>query len=104
MALVTLEIHEQIGIITLNNPVKRNALSEELVEGIIQALRDCRNSKVPAVILRAAEGCGVWSAGHDVKELPHSKRDPLAGHCHGPRQRLGRSMRSGDELRSGGWR
>jgi methylmalonyl-CoA decarboxylase len=77
MALATLEIREQVGIITLNNPAKRNALSEELVEGIIQALGNCENSKVPAVVLRAAEGCSVWSAGHDVKELPRSKRDPL---------------------------
>ena len=29
------------------------------------------------VILRAAPGAKVWSAGHDVKELPTNGRDPL---------------------------
>jgi methylmalonyl-CoA decarboxylase len=77
MALVEQEIKEAIGIITLNNSQKRNSLSEPLVEGLIQSLDAFRESKVPVVILRAAEDCKVWSAGHDVKELPRSLRDPL---------------------------
>ncbi len=33
--------------------------------------------KIRVVILRAAEGTKVWSAGHDVSELPPAHHDPL---------------------------
>jgi methylmalonyl-CoA decarboxylase len=90
MTFVNQEIQEQVGIITLNQPGKRNALSEELVDEVIQALEDCRDRSVPVVILRAAEGCSVWSAGHDVKELPRSHRDPLG--YYDPLERLLRAV------------
>ena len=77
MAKVTLEIREGIGILTLNHPEKRNALSEAMVEELIGRLTELQVMKVPVVILRAAEGGKVWSAGHDVLELPRSHRDPL---------------------------
>ena len=77
MALSEKEIRGKIGIITLNNPAKRNALGRPLVDEIVAILRDFQDKKVHVVILRAAEGCSVWSAGHDVKELPLSRRDPL---------------------------
>ena len=38
------------------------------------------------VILRAATGVRVWSAGHDVRELPEDGHDPLAYHV--PLERL----------------
>jgi methylmalonyl-CoA decarboxylase len=80
MPLVNAEVTDNIGTICLNNPGKRNALSRDLAHEIIQALHDFRDRKIPAVILRAADGCVVWSAGHDVKELPESRRDPLGYH------------------------
>jgi methylmalonyl-CoA decarboxylase len=66
-----------VGTITLNHPEKRNALSEALVQGIIAALDQFRSRSVRSVILRAQPGARVWSAGHDVDELPAERRDPL---------------------------
>jgi methylmalonyl-CoA decarboxylase len=77
VALVERAIQESIGILTLNNAEKRNALSEALVEELIGGLGEFQENKAPVVILRANEGAKVWSAGHDVKELPRSHRDPL---------------------------
>lgn len=77
MALAEKEIQDKTGIITLNNPAKRNALSRAMVDEVIAILREFKEKKIHVVILRAAEGCSVWSAGHDVKELPLSRRDPL---------------------------
>jgi methylmalonyl-CoA decarboxylase len=77
MARVKLEIRDGIGILTLDHPEKRNALSEAMVEELLGRLRELQVMKVPVVILRAADGGQVWSAGHDVKELPRSHRDPL---------------------------
>jgi methylmalonyl-CoA decarboxylase len=66
-----------IGTIVLDHPAKRNALSEELVTAIIAALADFRKQNVRVVVLRAQPGAAVWSAGHDVGELPEGRRDPL---------------------------
>jgi methylmalonyl-CoA decarboxylase len=74
--LIQVDLKNNIGVITISSPEKRNALSKELLEGIIFALDDFEDKKVKAVILRAASGVKVWSAGHDVSELPLGK-DPL---------------------------
>lgn len=77
MPLVLTEAGNDIGYITLNCPEKRNALSERLVGEIITALASFHSTGVRAVILRALPGSAVWSAGHDVAELPTGGRDPL---------------------------
>lgn len=78
MALVQTEILDKVGIITLNNTKKLNALSEVLVDDLINALNYFQTQKIPVAILRAPAGVKVWSAGHDVKELPPKMRDPLS--------------------------
>jgi methylmalonyl-CoA decarboxylase len=77
MSLVLTEIKENIGCITLNNPRKRNAFSEELLVDMLSAIADFEQKKIPVVVLRAEKNAKVWSAGHDVTELPKSRRDPL---------------------------
>ncbi len=77
MSLVLTEIKENIGCITLNNPRKRNAFSEELLGDMLSAIADFEQKKIPVVVLRAEKNAKVWSAGHDVTELPKSRRDPL---------------------------
>ena len=77
MALVLTEIRDAVGIITLDHPGKRNALAKVLVDDLIAALKDFEARKLRVAILRAAAGAKVWSAGHDVDELPESRRDPL---------------------------
>jgi methylmalonyl-CoA decarboxylase len=77
MALVERQTRDGIGILTLNHAEKRNALGEALVDELMRGLGEFQESKVPAVILCAAEGGKVWSAGYDVRELPRSHRDPL---------------------------
>jgi methylmalonyl-CoA decarboxylase len=77
MSTVLTQVDGHIGTITLNNPAKHNALSESLVHGLIRALEDFKERKLRVVILRAQSGAKVWSAGHDVSELPEGRRDPL---------------------------
>ncbi len=77
MALVLTEKIGATGIITLNHEDKRNALSEALIDEIICALDGFRALEIRTVILRAQPGIKVWSAGHDVNELPAGGRDPL---------------------------
>jgi methylmalonyl-CoA decarboxylase len=77
MDLVREEVADGVGTITLNNPRTHNALSGPLLDGLIAALEHMKAGSVRIVILRAAARAKVFSAGHDVRELPLSGRDPL---------------------------
>lgn len=77
MNLVETSLNDRIYCITMNQPKKLNALSEALIDGIIAALDDAKAEEARVVLLRAKPGVKVWSAGHDVGELPLEKRDPL---------------------------
>ena len=48
-----------------------------MIEEITSALEGFRALEIRAVVLRAQPGIKVWSAGHDVNELPLRGRDPL---------------------------
>jgi methylmalonyl-CoA decarboxylase len=74
--LILSQIVDDIGTITLNQPAKRNALSRALVEEFLAALADFQKAGARAVIIRAAPDSKVWSAGHDISELPRGQ-DPL---------------------------
>ena len=78
MALVRTQVDGHVGTITLDTAAKRNALSKALVEDLVRALDDLQDLKVRCVVLRAPAASAVWSAGHDVRGLPVSGRDPLA--------------------------
>ena len=77
MKLLRTEVFDAVGVITLDNAQRRNVLSHAMVEQIVAALAEFSRDKLRVVVLRAAAGSTVWSAGHDVQELPLSGRDPL---------------------------
>ena len=67
----------QVGIITLEDKDKRNAIGARMAHGIVTALGSLRAQNARVIVLRAAPGMKVWSAGHDIDELPRGRRDPL---------------------------
>jgi methylmalonyl-CoA decarboxylase len=74
---VQTDVVGQVGIITLGDRDKRNAIGAEMASRVIAALGSLRARQVRAIVLRAAPGMDVWSAGHDIAELPPGQRDPL---------------------------
>jgi methylmalonyl-CoA decarboxylase len=70
-------VEGRVGVITLDDQHKRNAIGAQMANGIIGALESLRAKDARAVVLRAAAGMSVWSAGHDIDELPRGRRDPL---------------------------
>ena len=66
-----------IGTLVLDHPEKRNALSRQLVDAVVETLGRFTRERVRVVVLRAPLGTKVWSSGHDVEELPEGGRDPL---------------------------
>ena len=91
-AAVRTEVLGQVGVITLDDQRKLNILSAQMANGIDAALGSLRAQHVRAVVLRAAAGLRVWSAGHDINELPRGKRDPLA--YNDPLEQLLRAIRT----------
>jgi methylmalonyl-CoA decarboxylase len=77
MNLVLTQLDNAIGTLTLNRPEKLNSISAELAEDLIAGLDLMEQAQVRVVIIRAAPGVKVWSAGFDINELPLRRRDPL---------------------------
>jgi methylmalonyl-CoA decarboxylase len=75
--MITSKIEGAVGTISLNHDARRNALSEALVDQVIAALAEFSRQEVRCAVLRANPGVTVWSAGHDVSELPVGGIDPL---------------------------
>jgi methylmalonyl-CoA decarboxylase len=77
MPFATNEIRDRIGVLTLDDPERRNCLSPEMLDEITAALVRFAEDEVRVVIIRARPKAKVWSAGLDVKSLPEPGRDPL---------------------------
>lgn len=91
-AAVRTQVVGAVGVITLDDQPRRNAISGRMANGIVAALESLRAESVRAAVLRAAAGLRVWSAGHDIRELPRGRRDPLA--YNDPLEQLLRAIRT----------
>jgi methylmalonyl-CoA decarboxylase len=70
--------NEQIATIELNNPPV-NALSKALTDDLIKGLKTASKSKdASVVVLKAQNGAKIFSAGHDIRELPLKNVEPLS--------------------------
>ncbi len=74
--LVHCEARDETAWITLDSPPV-NALSMMLIDQLAAALDAARPPEIRVVVIRAQPGAQVFSAGHDVSELPVNGRDPL---------------------------
>jgi methylmalonyl-CoA decarboxylase len=92
MSLIQTKDSGNVATIAFDNYAKRNALSAALIAETIAALDQFEAKGVRAVVLRSARSDDVWSAGHDVDELPKADIDPLP-YSH-PLQQLLRSVKS----------
>ena len=67
--------NKDIGLLTIKNSSKRNALSYEILSGLVNQLQqiesDFSKNKFPRVLIISSEG-SVFSSGHDLKELNNS--------------------------------
>ena len=77
MALVERTMSGKTGILRLNRDDKRNCLNRELMGELGAGLDTLVADGALCIILRAAPGAKVWSAGHDINEIPEPRRDPL---------------------------
>jgi methylmalonyl-CoA decarboxylase len=78
MALVETALEDAIGTLILAHDERRNALGRALIDDLLAGLAGFEKARVRAVLLRARPGARVFSAGHDIAELPRGGGDPLA--------------------------
>ena len=66
--LVEVEREEQIAVVTMNRPKRLNALSDELMDGLVSALEELdRDDAVRCVVLAGGEK--AFAAGADIGEM-----------------------------------
>ncbi len=88
--LVDKKIEDRICFIEMQNPKRFNVLSEDMCKELIDAIKYGYNNECVGIILKAQINRGVWSAGHDIHELPQDGSDPLAFYV--PMERLLRKV------------
>lgn len=72
-------IIDRICFIEMQDSEHLNCLSEKLCLDLIDALRLAYNKECVGIVIKAqCSKRGVWSAGHDIREIPQDGHDPLA--------------------------
>jgi enoyl-CoA hydratase/carnithine racemase len=75
-----LSTQDEQGVLrlTMNNPASRNALSEEMMAALQDAIDQANKDATIRVIILAANG-PVFSAGHDIKQITARRKDTDEG-------------------------
>lgn len=76
--LVSTEIKDRICYVEMQNADRYNCLSEQMCNELIDALKFGYDNECVGIVIKAQTKRGVWSAGHDIKELPQDGKDPLS--------------------------
>ena len=80
-SLVLTERRDRVGVLTLNDPGRRNCLSLLMLDALARGLGEMTDDgDVHAIVLKA-EG-PVFCAGHDLKELTAHRSDDDKGRAH----------------------
>lgn len=78
MPLIDRTLEKAIGTLTFKNAAKLNCLSHQFMQELMDGLDALVSDGAHVIVLRAEPGLKVWSAGHDINELPEPRRDPLS--------------------------
>ena len=63
------QIANNIGIATISKPPV-NPLSGDVCDKLLESFDDFEKARVRVVIIRSNPNTKVWSAGHDIHEIP----------------------------------
>ena len=76
--LVETVIKDRIAYVKMKNGRHFNCLSEDMCHELMEAIQDSYDKECVGIVLLAEVNKHVWSAGHDIRELPQDGSDPLA--------------------------
>ena len=76
--LIKIEIARKVLIITLNDPINQNTLSENMIKQLNKAFTDAsKNNKVKVIVLKSTGQ--IFCAGHNLKDISSKRSEKDKG-------------------------
>lgn len=76
--VVELKMEDRIARITMQDADHFNCLSEQMCSELMESIDRAYAAECVGIVITAECKRGVWSAGHNIHELPTDGSDPLA--------------------------
>jgi enoyl-CoA hydratase len=86
------EATDEVGVITLNNPEKHNAMSLEMWEGLGQALLDLRDDADVRVVILVGAGDKAFVSGADISQFEKVRHNAQASEEYSRRSAAQRAL------------
>jgi enoyl-CoA hydratase len=85
-------VNDGVGVITFNNPDKRNAMSLEMWEGLGQALTDLRDNPDVRVVILVGAGDKAFVSGADISQFEKTRHNAAASEEYSKRSEAQRAL------------
>ena len=85
-------VTDGVGIVTFNNPEKRNAMSIEMWEGLGQALIELREDDDVRVVILTGAGDKAFMSGADISQFEKNRRNAQANEEYNRRSAAQRAL------------
>jgi enoyl-CoA hydratase/carnithine racemase len=85
-------VAEGIGVVTFNNPEKRNAMSLDMWEGLGQALTELRDDEDVRVVILAGAGNKAFVSGADISQFEKTRHNAAASEDYARRSAAQRAL------------
>jgi enoyl-CoA hydratase len=85
-------VTDGVGIITFNNPDKRNAMSIEMWEGLGSALIELRDDPEVRVVIMTGAGDKAFMSGADISQFEKNRHNAQASEEYGKRSDAQRAL------------
>jgi len=85
-------VEDGVGVITFNNPDKRNAMSLDMWEGVGQALIDLRDDPGVRVVILTGAGDKAFVSGADISQFEKNRHNAQASEEYSKRSAAQRAL------------
>lgn len=86
------QVTDGVGVITFNNPDKRNAMSLEMWEGFGEALTALRDDDAVRVVILRGAGGKAFVSGADISQFEKTRHNAAASEEYGKRSAVQRAL------------
>src|SRR5437588_6057646 len=85
-------VSDGVGVITFNNPDKRNAMSLEMWEGLGQALTELRDDSEVRVVVLVGAGDKAFVSGADISQFEKTRHNAAASEQYSKKSEAQRAL------------
>jgi enoyl-CoA hydratase/carnithine racemase len=75
---ITKDVTDGVGVVTFNNPDKRNAMSLDMWEGLGNALTELRDDEAVRVVILVGAGDKAFVSGADISQFEKTRHNAAA--------------------------